>query len=83
MLRRPSDAECPACVSLIRAFLGQHLDALCSALAAAGAAEIAQLLRMCTDGLLSREQLAACASDEEQPPQVAFIRQRCWLELHH
>ncbi len=83
MLRRPSHAECPACVSLIREFLEQHLDALCSALAAAGAAEIAQLLRMCTDGLLSREQLAAYASDEEQPPQVAFIRQRCWLELHH
>lgn len=72
----------PACVALIRAFLDQHLHALCGALHAVGAAEIAQLLQSCASGVSSHEPLCASGGGE-QHPQAAFIRQRCWLELHH
>ena len=71
----------PACVSLIRSFLAKHVPALCAALDAAGAADIARLLQGAAGQLPSDAPHSASA--EEQSPQVAFVRQRCWLELHH
>ena len=86
----PPRPQLPSSSLLIRAFFDQHLDALCSALQAAGAAEIAQLLRLCASEVLSHGPLPSSSSargttpgDVEPPPQTAFIRQRCWLELHH
>ena len=84
MQNLPSRTSIPPCVSLICTFFQQHTDALCSALDAAGAAEIARLLRLCAARLLSSDLLVvSCGDGDEESPQAAFIRQRCWLELHH